>query len=99
MGFVTGIVLPVGDNDWGHHMGDWGGGWWIPMAFLTILFWGLLIAGAIWLVRSQAGGRRRTGRESALDVLDHRLAAGEISPDEYRERRATLRDDGPEKSP
>ncbi len=92
-------MLLFGDMGWGHHMGDWGAGWWILMAFLMVVFWGLVIVGVVWLVRSLMGGQHRTSRGSALEVLDHRLAAGEIGPEEYRERRATLRGDEPGNGP
>jgi putative membrane protein len=72
------------------HMGDWGAGWWILMALMMVAFWGLAIAGVVWLVRTLASERHGHDRESPLEVLDHRLASGEITPEEYRERRATL---------
>ena len=81
-------ALLLGDMGWGHHMGDWGAGWWILMAFLMVVFWGLVIVGAVWLVRSLVGDRHGAGRATALELLERRLANGEISPDEYRERRA-----------
>lgn len=82
-------VMPlIGDMGWGNHMDNWGAGWWILMAFLMVAFWGLVIVGIVWLVRSLAGGYH--GGRSAIDVLEHRLASGEISPEEYRQRRATL---------
>ncbi|MFN8215117.1 MAG: SHOCT domain-containing protein [Solirubrobacterales bacterium] len=82
-------MLLVGDMGWGNHMGNWGAGWWILMAFLMVVFWGLVIVGIVWLVRSLTpghGGHRAT----PIDVLERRLASGEISPEEFRERRATL---------
>jgi putative membrane protein len=94
---MTGVWL-MADMGWDGHMSDWGPGWWILMAFLMIAFWGLLIVGAVWLVRSLGDGGHRAGRSTALDILDRRLAAGEINPEEYRERRATLRDDRPDSS-
>lgn len=78
----------LGDMGWGSHMGDWGAGWWILMTVLMVAFWGLVIVGLVWLVRSATGGHHGGG--SATEVLDHRLASGDISPDDYRRRRATL---------
>lgn len=91
MNVALAILLPLADNDFGH-MGDWGAGWWILMMLGMILFWGLVILGVIWIVRELAGPREH-GAESArpLDVLDRRLASGEISPEEYEERRRILR--------
>ena len=80
----------LADMGWGDHMGDWGAGWWILMAFLMVVFWGLLIVGVVWLARSSMSERHRPDQGSAIDILDRRLAGGEISPEEYRERRATL---------
>ena len=88
------VMALLADMGWDNHMGDWGAGWWVLMALLMVVFWGLVIFGVVWLVRSLSGDRRRPDRASALDVLDHRLASGEISPDEYRERRAILSEGG-----
>ncbi len=79
---------------WGDHMGDWGAGWWILMAVLMVAFWGLLIVGILSLVRSMGWGHHHQGGPGAVELLDRRLAHGEITPDEYRERRAVLRGEG-----
>ncbi len=47
----------------------------------------LVIVGLVLLVSSS----RRAGRADPLATLDDRLARGEISPDEYDERRSRLR--------
>ncbi|MBI4258953.1 MAG: SHOCT domain-containing protein [Actinobacteria bacterium] len=68
---------------WGH--GLWG---WLAM----LLFWGGLVLLIVYAIRSPSVDRSRredqpsTGRR----VLDERLARGEISVDEYRERREVL---------
>jgi len=64
-----------------------------------ILFWGVLIILVVLLVRGVAGGwpsrsaswPRQTG-SSALDILKERYAKGEISKEEYEERKKTLAD-------
>lgn len=75
---------------WGHMWGwdgSWGMGWgWFGLAHL--LWWLLLIAGAIVLVRALGADRR--GRDSALDILRERYARGEIDQREYEERRKQL---------
>ncbi len=78
------------------HMGDWGAGWWIAMAFMMVAFWGLVIVGVVWVVRSLMSERHGHGSGDPMDVLDRRLAGGDISPEEYRERRDVLlgREDG-----
>ena len=35
----------------GDHMGDWGGGWWIAMVFMMVIFWAAVIALVVWGVR------------------------------------------------
>ena len=63
------------------------------------LFWILVIAGLFFLFRRRGpwGPHRYQGpqRESAAELLERRFAAGEISSDEYRERRSVL--DPPER--
>ena len=76
--------------DWqnGDHMD---GGWAFMMALFMIL---LLVAVAllvIWLVRGTSSHPATPARETPREVLDRRLAAGEITPDEYRERAEILR--------
>ena len=83
-------TLLLADGGWGDHMGDWGAGWWILMVLMMVAFWGLVILGIVWLVRSLSAGQRDRGETSAIELLDRRLASGEISPAEYRERRAVL---------
>lgn len=86
-------MLYLASTGWEGHMHDWGGGWWIVMGLMMIVFWGLVAAGIVWLVRyltTQGGQRREAG---ALELLDRRLALGEVSVEEYRERRAVLRDE------
>jgi putative membrane protein len=66
-----------------------GAGWW----FLTgPLFWLLLIVGIVLLVRGRGGRPPWTGTapETGIDVLERRFAEGELSVDEYRERRSVL---------
>jgi Predicted membrane protein len=87
-------ALTVADMGWGGHMGDWGAGWWILMAIGMVVFWGLVILGVVWLVRSFGPGQHGHAAPDAHQVLDQRLARGEISSEEYHERSAVLRDHG-----
>lgn len=77
--------------DW-HHDGP---GWW----FLFPLFWVLVIAGLFFLFRRRGPWSPhryyQPPRESAAELLERRFAAGEISGEEYRERRSVL--DPPER--
>ncbi len=78
---------------WGY---DWGWGAWLAMSLMMVLFWGLVIAGIVVLVRYLTGGRQGgppaadSGRASAEELLDERFARGEID-DEYTRRRQLLR--------
>lgn len=96
---MTAAILVLGDMGWGNHMGDWGAGWWILMTVLMVAFWGLVIFGVVWLVQSLAGGHPSGHGRSAIEILDRRLASGEISPDEYRQRRGALTGKGTGDSP
>jgi uncharacterized membrane protein len=56
-----------------------------------------IAAASVWLVlaaarRGTGATRSQNARPSAVDLLDERLARGEISPDEYRERLTALRE-------
>jgi len=78
------------------HM-DWDGGWGVVMVIGMVLFWALLIAGAVWLVREFArdrGPQRGGADNDPLQILDRRLADGSISADDYEARRAMLDDTG-----
>jgi uncharacterized membrane protein len=54
-----------------------------------VAWWVLVVAGIVWLVRSIAA--QPEGRHDARQLLDERFAAGELSVDEYQQRRRTLR--------
>ncbi|HZA90978.1 MAG TPA: hypothetical protein VE401_12195 [Solirubrobacterales bacterium] len=76
-------LVPVAEWD-----GD-GPGWWIVFA---PLFWIAVIVGIVLLVRSRGGGPpwRGGGRETGIEVLERRYAEGELSLEQYRERRSVL---------
>lgn len=74
--------------------GGWTWGLGMGLGWLAMLaFWGALIVGAVWLVRTLSADHgeppRRAG-ESALDILKRRYAAGEITREEYEQMRQTL---------
>ena len=54
----------------------------------SILFWIAVVALVIFTVARLSPTRGRGGE--ALDILDQRLARGEIGSDEYRSRRGLL---------
>jgi putative membrane protein len=63
------------------------GGW---IGWLFMASWWLLAAGAVtWLIVA-VRARGKDGGSTARQVLDERFAAGEVTAEEYRERRALL---------
>lgn len=64
------------------------------MAVGMALFLGLVIVGLIWLARTVLADRHRAAgverESSAIDILDRRLAEGDIEIEEYRARRGEL---------
>jgi putative membrane protein len=66
-------------------------GWGIVFAPLV---WILVLVGIVLLVRGRGGGWGSPGplrgRETGIDVLERRFAEGELSLEQYRERRAVL---------
>lgn len=93
---MTSALLSLLLADFDGHM-DWDGGWSVLMVIGMVLFWGLIIAGVVWVVREISRGPR-AAHDAAPDsdplkTLDRRLAEGTISPDDYRERRAILSGD------
>lgn len=70
----------------------WLDGWGALIWLASAAFWVLLIAGIIALVRSHGGGSSSFGggSGSALAVLEERYARGEVSREEFFERRSVL---------
>ena len=60
------------------------------MMFGMVLFWVLVVMGIVWLARGAPTGPTATRTETPLQLLDRRFAAGEITADEYSERREVL---------
>ncbi|HUX36244.1 MAG TPA: SHOCT domain-containing protein [Candidatus Paceibacterota bacterium] len=70
--------------EWGY-MGIWG--W-----FFMVIFWALIIAGVIALIRGFRHGCKmhRHGTGSAIEILKERYAKGEIDKKEFEEKRKDL---------
>ena len=69
---------------WGLHDMSWVGG------ILSAAFWIALIVVGVLLLRRELPHMRVDRRSPALDLLEQRYARGEISRDEFLERRAVL---------
>lgn len=66
-----------------------GGGWnWLWMGGTMVLFWGGVILLGIWAIRSFSVSHR--AGDPALDILRKRLAAGEISPEDFEKSKKVL---------
>ena len=73
---------------------DMGYGW-----IVMVVLWILLLAALVWFVawlvmgqrgRSSSGRVQPPGQETPLEILDRRLATGEIDVDEYQKVRSQL---------
>jgi len=71
-------------------MGGFGGFWFMPI--IMIVFWGLVIWGIVALVRGVSAGSTGPSAQtdSALEILKRRYARGEITKQEYEERKKDL---------
>ncbi len=78
------VTLDMDDDD------HWimGSDWWILMPIMMVLFWGGVIAVAVWGIGQFARDRRRDG--SALNIAKERLARGEITKEEFVRIRGDL---------
>ena len=69
----------------------YGDGWMFGMHFLWWIFWVLLIVGLVALLfRRERPASTPPSKATALEVLERRYAAGEVSTEEFNERRANL---------
>jgi putative membrane protein len=73
-------------DGWYHNMGA--GGW-----ALMAIFWIVLLVVVVWALTSLLGGKGQPSepRERPQEILDRRLAAGEIDAQTYDELRTKLR--------
>jgi putative membrane protein len=82
------------NNDFGWDrvdmMGFFGGG------IIMILFWALIIACIIWVVRQVSGGYHHCSHphgdshSHALDILKERYAKGEINKEEFESKKKDI---------
>jgi putative membrane protein len=73
-------------------MNGWDGWDWVWMTFMMVAFWGGLAAVIVLAIKALGDSRRRSGTPSsdAMTVLETRFAKGEISEDEFEERRRVV---------
>jgi putative membrane protein len=79
--------FPLADT-WMH--GGWGWGWMTLMMIVMLLFWGGLIFGIVWLIRTTVDRRPDPRTESPIELLERRFAEGAISVEDYHARREVL---------
>ena len=66
---------------------DWFGGG----GFMMFFWWVLIIAGIVFLVKWISGQKTQTNNEdTALEILKKRYASGEISKEEFEEKKKDL---------
>lgn len=76
---------------WPWFNGGFGGFGWI-MPILMIVFWGLIIWGIIALVRgvNRHGCCSSDSSESAIEILKRRYASGEITKEEFEDKKRAI---------
>jgi putative membrane protein len=98
--FASSAQAHMGDDFYGHHMMDGDGGFSAMMGgygglgsgILALLFWILVIAGIIYLIRYLGqDARDRQQSKTPLDILKERYARGEIDKEEFERRKRDLR--------
>jgi putative membrane protein len=74
------------------YMHDIGWGGWLLMSLGMVAFWGFIIWAIVALVRGGSSKPQQPEQETEqpLDILQRRLARGEISVEEYEELRDAL---------
>lgn len=84
-------ILMMWWNQDGPNTGDW-----FVMSFMMVIFWGLLVALVLWLVRGNRRDHRTAAHlvgestQRADVVLADQFARGEIDEDEFTKRRQVL---------
>lgn len=84
---TTAVADPNGQ--WGGGM-MWGGGYGMFGGLMMLVFWGVVIAGIVFLVLWLRGDRPAGKSTDAQEMLRQRFAKGEIDEDEFKRRKAVL---------
>ena len=72
----------------------WDGGWGIVWGLAMAAFWIAVIVVIVVMLRAVARRPDGVSRGSALELLEERYARGEVTRDEFLDRRAVLTDKG-----
>ena len=85
-----GSMMMQGMHGGGDHdsMMEWMGAWMLFWLFVGVLVVVLIITALVWLIRNMRGGS--SGRGGAFDELDSSYARGELTREDYLQRRADL---------
>lgn len=75
-------------NGWGY--GGYGYGFGIFHMIIWVVVLVAIVALVVWLVRSATGPGMRPRRSTGLDVLEECYARGEISRDEYLQKKKDI---------
>ena len=87
--------LPLADG-WGMHGDGIGAGWWILMVAFMLVFMGAMMWMMMRGMRAGASSDSSTPpdrpgtRETPVETLERRFAEGELTIEDYRERREAL---------
>ena len=65
-------------------------GWWLLGIGMMVIFLIAIILLVVWVMRGLYPRQQLSGHEQALETLQRRYAAGEISVAEYEQARARL---------
>ena len=73
------------------------GGWWMGgMWFFPLLFWILVVAGVVFIVKwMRERGQETKPQESALDVLNKRYARGELDRETFEQMKKDIQGSKP----
>lgn len=88
--FHSSVLFLLLADTWGMHDSDVGTGWMIVMMLGMVVLWGLVIVGVVWLLRDAIGRGHHASGSDPLAILDRRLAEGQISVEEYEQRKKSL---------
>ena len=82
-----GMMGPFGMGPWFMGRGRVG----MPLFWIggviRLVFWGVFVIAVLRLIGPRAGGSARSTPESALDILKRRYAAGDLTREQYEQRR------------